>query len=232
MKKALSLSLIIPTLFFASCSSGNPTSSTSQEIKHNTIYYQGHASVKFITREGKIIYVDPYAGDGYEDYADLILITHSHYDHNDISKIKNRNEDCRIITNEESLINGQYQSFDLDYVKVKTVEAYNSHHDKNKCVGYIITFSDEIKVYIPGDTSITSQMDEMSEWNIDYAFIPCDGTYTMNIEEVKLAITKIKPRFAIPYHTITNGDLFSDEVANQLNIENKLIIHPKEYFQL
>ena len=52
--------------------------------------YLGHASLKITTREGKVIYIDPFAGEEsyYETPADLILVTHEHYDHNEISKIK------------------------------------------------------------------------------------------------------------------------------------------------
>ena len=58
--------------------------------------YLGHASLCIETSEGKIIYIDPYAGDDadYERPADLILVTHDHYDHNEISKVKNRATEC------------------------------------------------------------------------------------------------------------------------------------------
>ena len=71
--------------------------------------------------------------------ADLILITHAHSDHNQIDLIEQRNEDCRIITQNEALVNGVHQKFELGYVTVEAVEAGNNPtHDINECVGYVL----------------------------------------------------------------------------------------------
>ena len=51
-----------------------------------TLFYQGHGSFRLETAQGKVIYVDPFAGEGYDKPADLILVTHDHYDHNCIDK--------------------------------------------------------------------------------------------------------------------------------------------------
>ena len=53
------------------------------------LLYQGHGSLRIVTAEGKVIYIDPYAGDGYDLPADLILITHGHQDHTAVNLIKN-----------------------------------------------------------------------------------------------------------------------------------------------
>ena len=100
------------------------------------LLYQGQASIRIVTDEGKVIYIDPYAGDSYELSADLILVTHSHFDHNQMDKVEKRNEDCRIITYKEAVQNGEHRIFELDFVTIEAVEAgYNSLHDVNDCVG-------------------------------------------------------------------------------------------------
>ena len=195
----------------------------------NKLLYLGHASIRIVTSEGKVIYIDPFSGDDYSLSADLVLVTHSHYDHNDVSKVKNRNDDFKLITNNEALVDGEYKSFDLGYIKVDSVSAgYNKFHNENECVGYILTFNDNTKVYVLGDTGITPQMDEIGSLNIDYAFIPCDGKYTMSIKEAVLASEKINSKHNIPYHMESDGSGFDENVALSFNAKNRLIIKPLE----
>ena len=140
------------------------------------LLYMGHASIRITTAEGKVIYIDPFAGEGYDPSADLILVTHDHYDHNALDKVGNRTPDCRIITWEDALEGGVHQSFDLGYVSVESVEAgYNAYHDVHSCTGYILTLADGVTVYVTGDTSRTEQMPLLAEKGIDYAFYCCDG---------------------------------------------------------
>lgn len=88
--------------------------------------YMGQGTVRIITEENKVIYVDPFAGDDYSMAADLILQTHDHFDHSALNKVANRNKDCQIITEKEALANGKHNTFDLPFVKVISVEAgYN-----------------------------------------------------------------------------------------------------------
>jgi L-ascorbate metabolism protein UlaG (beta-lactamase superfamily) len=77
------------------------------------LLYQGHGSLRITTADGKVIYIDPYAGGGYEPAADLILITHGHSDHTATEKIKYRNPGCRVITWKDALVGGKHNVFDL-----------------------------------------------------------------------------------------------------------------------
>lgn len=50
----------------------------------------GQASIRITTEEGRVIYIDPYAGNGYDLAADLILVTREHFDHNAVEKVRSR----------------------------------------------------------------------------------------------------------------------------------------------
>ena len=126
--------------------------------------YMGQASIRVVTPENKVIYIDPYAGDAYDLPADLILVTHDHFDHCAVERVKNQSEDCRIITQAEALEDGKHQSFELPFVTVEAVEAgYNRWHDPRECVGYVLTFTNGVSLYVTGDTSTTKQTAEMSD---------------------------------------------------------------------
>ncbi len=196
------------------------------------ILYLGHASLRITTRDNKVIYIDPYMGNDYGAPADLILVTHDHYDHNNVGRVQNRNSDVQIITWKEALDGGKHNAFDLGYVKIISVEAgYNTYHDKNVCVGYILTLTSGIKIYIAGDTYITPQMPEFAKLNLDYAFIPTDGTYTMTAEEAAQVAEMILAKHSIPYHTNPKV-AFDEEIAARFLGKNKLVIRPGEEIAL
>lgn len=198
----------------------------------NKILYQGHGSLRITTKEGKIIYIDPFAGSGYDTPADLILITHNHSDHTDISKIKNRNPDCQIISWKEALVQGKHKTFNFDYITVESVEAgYNRNHDVNNCVGFVITFSDETTVYISGDTSKTKQMASLAEKNLDYAFFCCDGVYNMDINEAIECAKIVSAKHSIPYH-MSPGKLFDLSCAEKFDVNGKMIVSPGDEIPL
>lgn len=106
---------------------------------HATLRYLGQASLRIVTPEGKVIYVDPYAGtvDDYSLPADLILVTHNHFDHCAVDKVTNRAEGCKNITHEDTVEDGRHPTFELGYVTVVPVQAgFNSLHDVNAMVVY------------------------------------------------------------------------------------------------
>ena len=109
------------------------------------LLYQGHASFRLTSNEGKVCYIDPFAGEGYDKEADLVLITHEHYDHNAIDKVKMK-DNCVAIRSKDALNQGIYRTFAEKSFKIKAVPAYNSHHPKGFGVGYVIEV-DGIKIY-------------------------------------------------------------------------------------
>lgn len=172
-----------------------------------------HSSIK-INRK-KVIYIDPYKIDNDYSDADIIFITHEHYDHyseEDIDKIKK--EDTVIVIPEELLIKVLKYGFRKDYVitvepnkkymvegiKFETIPAYNinkSFHPKeNEWVGYIIEI-DNIRYYIAGDTDVT---EENKKVKCDVAFVPVGGTFTMDFKESAKLINEIKPKIVVPTH--------------------------------
>jgi len=218
MKKWIS-GLLSLTMFMTGI--GAAVAETSSEHK---LLYQGHGSLRIVTRGGKVIYIDPYAGDGYDLAADLILISHGHQDHNAVNLIRNRNEDCRIISNTDALVNGAYKTYDLGYATVEAVQAGNNrNHDINVCVGWLITLSDGVSIYATGDTSTTAQMSELAERNIHYAFFVCDGRFNMDINEAITCANLVKAQHSIPYH-MAPGSLFDQKRAELFDVPGRLII--------
>lgn len=193
------------------------------------LYYQGHGSYRIITDDGRVIYVDPYAGGGYDLPADLILVTHQHSDHNQIDLVV-RKPDCRIITNKEALAGGKYQSFSIGGIEIEAVEAKNLNHDPKECVGFIIT-ADGITIYASGDTSKTKQMETFAAREFDYALFPCDGIYNMDLKEASECARLVGAKRNIPVH-IKPGALFDRKRAEKWDAPNRLIIEPGEEIQL
>ena len=191
---------------------------------NHKLLYQGHGSLRIITCEGKVIYIDPYAGEGYDLPADLILVTHGHSDHNAVNLIKNRNEGCQVITYKEALVKGEYKTFDLGYAAIEAVQAGNNrNHNIKECVGWVITLSGGVSVYATGDTSTTDQMAELADRNIHYAFFVCDGRYNMDMNEAIACAKLVNAQHSIPYH-MAPGKLFDQKRAELFDIPNRLII--------
>ena len=162
-----------------------------------------------------VIYFDPFKVNKNYNDADIIFITHSHYDHyskEDINKIRKKdtifiapidllntllNNDIikeniiTVVPNEKYTVNG---------INFKTIPAYNTnkqfHPKENNWVGYLIK-PNNITYYIAGDTDITK---ENKKIKCDIAFVPVGGTYTMDYKEAGDLINIIKPQMAISTH--------------------------------
>ena len=175
------------------------------------LLYQGHGSLRIVTAEGRVIYIDPYAGEGYDLPADLILVSHNHADHSAVDLIQSRAEGCRIIRNTDALVNGEYLTFDLGYATVEAVQAGNNrNHDIRVCVGWLITMSGGVTVY-----------------DIHYAFFVCDGRYNMDLEEAGACAGTVKARHSIPYH-MAPGMLFDAGRAEKFEGPGKMVLAPGE----
>ena len=179
----------------------------------NNIEVLCHSSIR-INKE-KTIYIDPFKIDRNYNDADIIFITHDHYDHyseEDIDKVINEN--TVIVIPEELLtkvlkkgINKNAiitvepnQKYMVQGIKFETVPAYNTnkifHPKENGWVGYVIEING-IKYYIAGDTDIT---EENKKVKCDVAFVPVGGTYTMDFKEAAQLVNEIQPKVAVPIH--------------------------------
>lgn len=194
-----------------------------------TLLYQGHGSLRMSTDSGRTIYIDPFAGEGYDAPADLILVTHQHHDHNCID-LPEKNPGCVIWQNFDALKDGKYQTLNLDFVSVEAVEAYNHHHKKSECAGFIVT-ADGISVYFAGDTGETDQMPRMAKLGLDYAVLPMDSTYTMDVPETIHCAELIGAKHTIPVH-MSPGKLFDPLRAKLFDLPGAIIMEPGETIRL
>jgi len=193
------------------------------------LLYQGHGSIRFTVKNGQVIYVDPYAGEGYDKPADIVLITHDHFDHNKLELVT-QNSGCKVVTSKEALAGGKHNCFLFDEITIEATEAQNLLHSSKKCVGFILTL-DGVKVYCSGDTSKTKQMQEFSKQKIDYALFCGDGIFNMGPKEAAECAELVAAKHNILIHVKPRA-LFDLEKAQKWAAPNKLIIQPGEEIEL
>ena len=192
------------------------------------LLYQGHGSYRLTANDGRIIFVDPYKGKGYDAPADIILVTHQHHDHNQIKRCAQK-PDCRVITNHEALAGGTHNSFDVDGILIQAVEASNKKHDPKECVGYIVTL-DGVKLYASGDTSKTEQMESFAALELDYALFPGDGLFNMGPDEAAECARIIGARHNTLIHLKPGESVLKK--GEKWDAPNKLIIEPGQEIEL
>ena len=177
----------------------------------NNIEINTQSSIK-ITLD-KILYFDPFQIKEETHDADIIFITHSHYDHMDfesINKVKNANT---IIVAPESikdeLDNIEFKDYiylnpnaeiSIDSINIKTIPAYNIskpfHPRENNWLGYVVTYNN-ITYYVAGDTDKTKESENVK---CDIALIPIGGHFTMDANEATELVKTINPQVVIPTH--------------------------------
>lgn len=193
------------------------------------LLYQGHGSLRLISDSGVVVYIDPFAGKGYDEKADIILVTHQHMDHKLIHKPKHQS-DCTIIQNFDALKNGEYMHFHVMGINIEAVPAYNKNHPRQECVGFLVTV-DGILCYFSGDTSKTIEMHDLANRGIDYAFFCADGIFNMDAAEASECARIVGAAHSTPIH-MAPGLLFSEKKAAEFKAEGKLVMKPGEEIRL
>jgi L-ascorbate metabolism protein UlaG (beta-lactamase superfamily) len=174
------------------------------------IHWLGHATFR-IDDGAAVIYIDPWKLPPDAPKADVILITHAHFDHHsaeDIAKVEKPTTVFVAPADVASKLTGKHVmtaspggSYQTSTVKVTAVAAYNTNKDfhpkANGWVGYVVTLSTGQRIYHTGDSDATP---EMKAVQTDVALMPCGGTYTMTGAEVAAAANEFKPAILIPMH--------------------------------
>lgn len=174
------------------------------------IKWHGHASFEIFS-DGKTIYIDPYKLPEKPKKADLVLVTHEHFDH--LSNINQLRRPPTIVIGPEGCkkkvknlkVIEEGEEINLKGFKIEAVPAYNvrrfrspgnPYHPKGLGVGYVVTVEGK-KIYHAGDTDLINEMERL---NVDIALLPIGGKYTMDVEEAINAAITINPEIIVPMH--------------------------------
>lgn len=171
------------------------------------ITWLGHDGF-LIKGDDRVIVIDPFQVHQCEP-ADIILISHEHYDHcspEDVNKI--RKDSTVIVTEAQSAkkLSGDVRvvqpgdKLTVSGIPIEAVPSYNTnksfHPKENGWLGFIVTV-DGVRIYHAGDTD---RIPEMASFQVDIALLPVSGTYVMTAEEAVEAAGMIKPKVVIPMH--------------------------------
>lgn len=171
------------------------------------IFWLGHDS--FRLKGEKVVYIDPWKISAEAEKADVILVTHEHYDHFSAEDIAKLSKAGTAIVAPQSV--AAKSDLNITVVKpgdqitangvtIEVVPAYNPnkrfHPHAAGHVGYIVTLNGK-RIYHAGDTD---EIPEMAQIKCDIALLPVSGTYVMNAAEAASAANRLKPTLAIPMH--------------------------------
>jgi L-ascorbate metabolism protein UlaG (beta-lactamase superfamily) len=199
------------------------------------IVWLGHDA--FRIEAGKTVYFDPF-GIPKGPLADLILISHDHFDHcspEDVAKIQGKK--TIVLTEKDSAakLPGDVRvmrpgdTLDLESIRVEAIPSYNTdknfHPKKNGWLGFVLEM-EGVRIYHAGDSDFTP---EMRSLKVDIALLPVSGTYVMNADQAVKAALSINPKLAIPMHygAIVGSEQDALRFKNGLEGKVEVLILPK-----
>ena len=214
------------------------------QVNTDRISVNTQNSIRIESEAGTVVYVDPLEIKGKQGDADLILITHSHYDHFSMADIAAlRKDSTRFVVPSSMKGDMEKNGFDMtEYlcmeagdrisaagIYISAVPAYNKlkpfHPRRNRWLGYVIDV-DGMRIYAAGDTDALKENTSIS---CDIALVPIGGTYTMNPKEAAAFINEIKPGTVIPTHygsivgKPSDADEFASRVDSGIKVVRKLV---------
>jgi L-ascorbate metabolism protein UlaG (beta-lactamase superfamily) len=236
MKTIVLLGLLLSSFF--SFSQEKPSQRKEAAMNIDNIHWYGQSAFR-IEDGQKQIYIDPWKlPAGKSPKADVILITHAHFDHlsqDDIEQIKKDGtvfiapKDVAAELSHTAKTVAPNQSLEVAGIKVTAIPAYNlkkNFHPKgNNWVGYVLRLSSGQTIYHAGDTDF---IPEMKSLKVDIALLPCGGTYTMNAKEAAEAANTFKPKIVIPMHygDVVGGD--SDAETFRKEFRGETVVKKRE----
>jgi L-ascorbate metabolism protein UlaG (beta-lactamase superfamily) len=190
------------------------------KISEVNIEFLGHSGFLIVSKEGKRIVIDPYNVSKGVEPADMIIITHSHYDHcsiKDIEKLKKNRTVIVIPADAQSKItriDGIHMEIievgdELSFwnMKIEAMSAYNVkkdyHPKKEGWLGYLLKLG-EVVIYHAGDTDKIPEMKKLTGYGKKgcefVALLPVSGKFVMDAEEAADVASLISPDLSIPMH--------------------------------
>ncbi len=180
------------------------------KLENCSIDFLKHASA-LISFGVKKIFIDPWQLPLNPPKADLILVTHEHYDHCDQNAInKISKPETIIVANEvcSAKIRGKIkilivgESINLSGVEIFGVAAYNINkkfHPKGLVIGFVLELNG-VRIYHAGDTDFIPEMNDLKNLNLDVAMLPMGGKFTMDANDAIQAANAIAAKITIPMH--------------------------------
>jgi len=184
------------------------------------IQWLGHGS--FVIQGKPTIFIDPWRVIKSDSPADVILVSHDHYDHCSIADInKLKNPGTKIIGNEDvakkiegATVIRPWQSMSFDHISIKAIPAYApdglQHKKDDGGLGFVISVN-FYDIYYAGDTRIIPEMERISP---DIVILPIDNNDTLSIDEAVKAVELLSPRWVIPSNWGSIGEGATSVDAN------------------